>query len=330
MPMSDPMPTLIQPMLATAGEMPTETESWEWGLELKWDGVRAITYVADGVRATSRLGNDITKRYPELAGLSRLLGSHRAVLDGEVVAFNDEGQPSFELLQRRMHVAGEADVRRLTRSVPVSYVVFDVLHLDGENAMPRPYEQRRGLLESLELSGDSVHVPEYFRQGGTALLDATRERGLEGLVAKQLHSPYLPGRRTRTWRKVKHTSTQDVVVAGWKPGQGARSGGIGSLLIGVYDEQGLRYAGHVGTGFTERTLAHMERLLRPLESTNSPYLDDIPREFTKDAHWVEPSLVGEVAYASWTKDGRLRAPVWRGLREDVPLANARRDSPDVR
>lgn len=326
--MREPMPRLIEPMLAVAGALPTGADAANWGYELKWDGVRAVTYVAGSVRATGRRGHDITGRYPELEALGDLLGQRRAVLDGEVVAFGSDGRPSFELLQRRMHVARASAVAGLTRRVPVTYVLFDILHLDGERTMGAPYTDRRTLLESVVPPGETgaaVYVPEYFRDGGAELLEATGAQGLEGLVAKRLDSAYLPGQRARTWRKVKHTSTREVVIAGWKPGQGARAGGIGSLLLGVYDQWGLRYIGHVGTGFTERALADLERRLRPLQRSASPYVDEIPREFARQARWVEPRLVGEVAYESWTRDGRLRAPSWRGLREDVPPEAASRD-----
>lgn len=320
----EPMPNLIEPMMAVPGDLPTGPDAAHWGLELKWDGVRAITYISEGVRATSRRGNDVTSSYPELHALSGLLGGRRAVLDGEVVAFDEVGRPSFEQLQRRMHVTRASAVQHLARDVPVTYVVFDVLYLSGLPVTEAPYERRRALLESLQLTGHRVQVPDYFRGDGTDLLEATRQRGLEGLIAKRLDSPYLPGRRVPTWRKVKHFTTQDVVVAGWKPGQGRRAGGIGSLLIGVYDNHGLRFAGHVGTGFTERMLADLRERLVPLEVSASPYADDIPREFARDAHWVAPRLVGEVAYTSWTKDGRLRAPSWRGLRSDISPEDVRR------
>lgn len=324
--MSEPMPRFIEPMLAVTGGLPTGADQTNWGYELKWDGVRVIAYVAGSVRATSRRGHDITARYPELGALGDLIGERRAVLDGELVAFGSDGRPSFELLQRRMHVA---PAEELARRVPVTYVMFDVLHLDGERTMDAPYTDRRALLEAVVPHGETgriVYVPAYFRDGSAELLEATRARGLEGLVAKRLDSAYLPGRRAGTWRKIKHTSTQEVVVAGWKPGQGARAGGIGSLLLGVYDQWGLRYVGHVGTGFTERGLADLERLLRPLQRQTSPYMDEIPREFAREARWVEPRLVGEVVYESWTKDGRLRAPSWRGLREDVPPEAASREN----
>lgn len=250
---TEPMPQLVQPMMAILGELPTGPDAGRWAYELKWDGVRAIAYV-DGtgdrtdkdtgrpVRATSRLGNDITTRYPELGALADLLTEHRAVLDGEVVAFDPQGRPSFGELQKRMHIATPGE-RGLLREVPVTYVVFDLLHLDGIGTTTLSYQERRALLEDLELNGLSVQTPPYFRGNGAELLDATREQGLEGIIAKRLESRYLPGRRVDTWRKVKNFAVQTVVLAGWKPGKGRRAGGIGSLLLGVYDERGLRYVG---------------------------------------------------------------------------------------
>ena len=319
------MPRLIQPMMAVPGGLPAGAEAARWACELKWDGVRAVTYV-DGtgghaagdetVRATSRRGNDVTSRYPELTLLAELLGGHTAVFDGEVVAFDPDGRPSFAALQQRMHVAAPA-ARGLLRDVPVTYVVFDLLHLDGIGTMGLPYRERRALLEDLDLNARSVQTPPYFRGDGTELLDATREQGLEGLIAKRLDSRYFPGRRVDFWRKVKNVATQAVVVAGWKPGKGRRAGGIGSLLLGVYDERGLRYVGHVGTGFTDRALDELADLLRRLEVPASSYVDEVPYEFARDARWVAPRLVGEVSYTVWTKDDRLRNPSWRGLREDI-------------
>lgn len=318
------MPPLIEPMMAVTGELPAESEGDRWGLELKWDGIRAITYVegtargpADTtVRATGRRGTDITSRYPEVAGLAELLDGHRVVLDGEVVALDRHGRPSFEALQKRMHVADPA-ARGLTGEVPVTYVVFDLLYLDGISTLRLPYGERRALLDDLALRARSIETPPSFRDEGAELLAATREQGLEGLVAKRLDSPYLPGRRVDFWRKVKNFATQTVVVAGWKPGKGRRTGGIGSLLLGVYEDRGLTYVGHVGTGFTDRLLDDLAERLRPLEVPESPYVDEVPREYAKDAHWVAPRLVGEVSYTVWTEDNRLRNPSWRGLREEI-------------
>lgn len=312
------MPWAVEPMMATTGQLPDDAD--HWGLELKWDGVRAISYVtADGVRATGRRGTEVTSRYPELSALADLVPHHDTVLDGEVVAFED-GRPSFERLQNRMHVA-HPDAR-LIRQVPVRYVIFDLLYLDGHTLYDMPYRDRRQLLEDLDLAAAGpIEAPPYLNAGDAdqvaELLEYTKEQNLEGLVAKRLNSPYRPGRRVDLWRKVKNFRTQEVVICGWKPGKGRREGGVGSLLLGVYDDKGgLRFVGHVGTGLTERALDELYERLWPLRRDASPYDDVVAREFARDAVWVEPRLVGEVAYSMWTKDGRLRTPVWRGLRDD--------------
>lgn len=317
------MPQRVAPMLATPGELPGGLWAGRFGYEVKWDGIRAIAYVPGGsepVRATGRRVNEVTTRYPELSGLSGLLGEHRAVLDGEVVAFDAAGRPSFERLQQRMHVTpGTA----LLREVPVTYLVFDLLYLDGHELFGVPYADRRRLLDGLRIDSGHVQTPPafsgYSRADAEDLLRATAEQGLEGVVAKRLDSTYRPGRRSADWIKVKTFRTQDVVVIGWRPGQGRRAGGVGSLLVGVYDDTGaLRFAGHVGTGFTDRILDETARLLADLELPRSPLSGGPPPDVERDAHWVRPELVGEVAYTQWTGDGRLRNPVWRGLRDDRP------------
>lgn len=312
------MPWPVAPMLAVTGELPEDAD--RWGLELKWDGVRVISSVtADGVRATGRRGAEVTGRYPELTGLADLVQGHDVVLDGEVVAFR-HGRPSFEWLQRRMHVL-RPDAR-LVRRVPVRYVVFDLLYLDGRTLYDMPYVRRRELLDSLDLAGGGpVEAPPYLHAADTEqvkeLVEYTWEQRLEGMVAKRLDSPYRPGLRVDFWRKVKNFQTQEVVVCGWRPGRGRREGGVGSLLLGVHDDKGaLRFAGHVGTGFTDRALDDIYERLWPLRRPTSPYDDAVPREHARDAHWVEPALVGEVAHGGWTREGRLRTPSWRGLRDD--------------
>jgi bifunctional non-homologous end joining protein LigD len=305
-------------MMAASGDLPDDTA--RWGLELKWDGVRVITYVsADGVRASGRRTTELAGRYPELSGLSDLLPHHDVILDGEVVAF-DDGRPSFERLQRRMHVPRPDP--RLIREVPVRYVVFDLLYLDGSLLHDMPYIDRRTLLADLDLAGTGpVEVPPFLNGGDAAqvaeLMEFTKEQRLEGLMAKRLDSAYRPGRRVDFWRKVKNFLTREVVVCGWKPGRGRREGGVGSLLLGEYDGKGrLCFVGHVGTGFSDRTLDELYAALWPLRRPTSPYDETVPREFARDAQWVEPHLVGEVAYSVRTRDGRLRFPSWRGLRDD--------------
>ncbi len=321
----EPVPELVRPMLAVAAELPPEASAY--GYEMKWDGVRAVVYVDGGrPRVLGRNDRDATASYPELARLAESLGSRQVVLDGEVVALDEAGRPSFGLLQQRMHVTKAAQVRRLAADVPVIYFAFDVLHLDGRSTLALPYAERRGLLESLGLDGPSWQTPPSFRDDGAAVLAASREQGLEGVVAKRLDSPYRPGRRSDSWRKVKNVNTQEVVIGGWKPGAGRRAGTIGSLLLGVQSPHGLRYAGHVGTGFSDVALADLQARLHPLERRSSPFADEVPRAHARDVHWVTPRVVGEVAYGEWTRDGRLRHPTWRGLRADIASAEVTRES----
>jgi bifunctional non-homologous end joining protein LigD len=309
------VPEDLPPMLAAIGELPRADDA-RWGYEFKWDGVRALAHVRNGtVRLRARSGNDVTATYPELHRLPEVLSGHDAVVDGEVVALDARGRPDFGLLQGRMHRTGP-EVARMAAAAPVTYLVFDLLALDGENLLGRPYTERRERLDALGLGSDRWVTTPWFRGNGDRVQAASRENGLEGVVAKRLDSVYRPGGRGPDWRKVKNLRTQSVVVGGWRPGEGRRAGGIGSLLVGVHDETGrLVFAGHVGTGFTARALADLAPLLtaRP----TSPFADALPREVTRDAHWVEPRLVGEVRYGEWTREGRLRHPAWRGLRDDV-------------
>jgi bifunctional non-homologous end joining protein LigD len=321
------MPDNIQPMLATTGELPDDVA--RWALEVKWDGVRALVYVTGGrVRAVGRRGIDATNRYPELQALADLLPDQTAVIDGEIVAFDSEGRPSFERLQHRMHMA-HPDTR-LIRQVPVHYVAFDLPYLSGHALYDLPYQERRALLDGLELAAGPIEAPPYLHGGEVEqvreLQEYTREQGLEGLIAKRLDSPYRPGRRVDFWRKVKNFRTQDVVIGGWKAGKGRREGGVGSLLLGVYDGDGsLRFVGHVGTGFSDFDLDDLHKRLVALERPDSPYDGEVPREHARFASWVEPSLTGEVEFSRWTRDGMLLHASWRGLRPEIPPREVRRE-----
>jgi bifunctional non-homologous end joining protein LigD len=321
-----PLPELIRSMLAVPGSLPSPSEDDRWGYEMKWDGVRAVVYAEGGqVRVMSRNDRDITETYPELRALGPALGSRQCILDGEIVRFGDDGRASFAALQPRMHVTKPAQVRRLAEQMPVVYLAFDLLHLDGRSTLDLPYRDRRELLESLELAGRSWQTPPYFPGSGAAAMQVSRDQGLEGIVAKRLESRYEPGRRSGSWVKVKTFRTQEVVIGGWKPGSGRREGGVGSLLLGVNTDDGLVYAGKVGTGFTQQMLDDLGRMLRPLERKTSPFAGEVPRDVARDAHWVTPRLVGEVEFAEWTRDGRLRAPSWRGLRADKDPAEVKQD-----
>ena len=313
-----PLPALIRPMLASPGVLPPPAQQDAWAFEMKWDGVRAIAYVRGpgDVLVLGRNDRDATATYPEVSDVGAALGGRPCILDGEVVAFAPAtGRPDFGTLQQRMHVLGAAQIRALMRTVPVVYLVFDVLHLDGRSLLDTPYEQRRALLDTLPLVGTRTQVPPAFLGGGAQALATSAAQGLEGVVAKRRDWPYEPGRRSRGWVKVKNVATQDVVVGGWKPGQGRRSGGVGSLLLGIPGPEGLEFVGHVGTGFTDASLADLAARLSARERRTSAFLD-VPREHAKLVRWVEPELVGEVEFAGWTGDGRLRHPSWRGLRPD--------------
>src|ERR671910_1024585 len=250
----EPMPQRIEPMLARTGPLPPDDGRWAY--EVKWDGIRAIGYAEGGrLKLVSRNGNDITPRYPELRELGRVLGAREAVLDGEVVAFGPDGKPSFQVLQSRMHVASEAAQRRLAAAHPVAYVIFDLLYLDGRDLMDLRYDERREALAALELSGPNWQTPAHRVGDGAALLEATRAQGLEGVIAKRLDCPYVPGRRSQGWVKVKNVLRTEAVIGGWLGGEGGRPGRLGALVVGYHDEDGaLRYAGRVGTGFDEREL----------------------------------------------------------------------------
>jgi bifunctional non-homologous end joining protein LigD len=304
-------------MLATSGTLPTSDSGWAY--EMKWDGLRALAYVCDGqVRLTSRTSRDITFVYPELAALATAAGAHAAVIDGEIVAFGEGPWPDFEALQQRMNISTAAQARALSTQNPVSYLAFDLLWLDGGLLLDEPYSQRRELLESLGLDSGRVQVPPSFAgESGADIQAVSKQQHLEGIMAKRLSSRYEPGRRTTAWRKIKNKRRQEVVIGGWQPGEGGRAGWIGSLLVGVHDEDGaLVYSGHVGTGFTQQTLRMLGERLALLRRDTSPFTGTIPPEDARFARWVEPELVADIEFATWTKSGRLRAPAYKGLRTD--------------
>jgi bifunctional non-homologous end joining protein LigD len=308
-------PEIIRPMLCRAGQLPATARGW--ACEFKWDGVRAVVYVDGGrVRIRSRNDLDVTEAYPELHAMGRALGSRPAVLDGEIVAFDESDRPSFGLLQQRMHVRNASAIRRLARQIPVSFLVFDVLHLDGRSTLQLPYTERRKLLESLSLTGDHWVTPASYRGRPEAVMEAARSAGLEGVVCKRLQSTYQPGRRSDDWVKVRAFRTQEVVVGGYTPGQGSRAGGVGALVVGIPEQAGLRFAGKVGTGFSEADLADLAGRFAKLRRKTSPFVGQLPKAQVAEAVWVRPSLVGEVKFSEWTSSGRLRQPVWRGLRPD--------------
>jgi bifunctional non-homologous end joining protein LigD len=321
-PTAQEMPELLEPMLARLSTLPGDES--KWAFEVKWDGVRAIAYSQPGrIRLLSRQGNEVTGAYPELRALNRELGSHSAILDGEIVAFDESGHPSFAALQSRMHLRGDAALRRLAQTKPVTYLLFDLLWLDGHSLMGLPYLERRERLDALGLEGERWCVPAFHVGEGKALLAATDEQGLEGVVAKRLDSIYVPGRRGSSWLKIKNYQRQELVIGGWTDGKGSRADRIGALHLGVYDDtHTLRYAGKVGSGFDEEDLDHLVALLADLACEDSPFTG---RQPPRGAHYVNPSLVCEVEFTQWTKDGLLRHSVYKGLREDKAAATVVRE-----
>jgi bifunctional non-homologous end joining protein LigD len=320
---AEPMPETIAPMLARAGTLPRDPE--RWAFEVKWDGVRAVVHSQPGrLHLLSRNGNDITAAYPELRALNPALSMHEVILDAEVIAFDDEGRPSFQALQSRMHARG-THVKRLAERRPVTLMVFDVLWLDGHSLVDLPWEERRERLEALELDGPHWQTPPAHIGVGEALLAATAQQGLEGVIAKKVDAPYRPGRRADSWLKIKNEQRQEFVVGGWIPGKGGRAGVLGSLQLGIYDEAGeLRYAGGVGTGFDQATLKDLTGRLERLERKSSPFTG---RQPPREARFATPRLVCEVRFAEWTSDGAIRHGSYQGLRTDKAAKDVVRELP---
>jgi bifunctional non-homologous end joining protein LigD len=304
-------------MLASTGTaLPRDQAAWAF--EVKWDGMRVLAYLpGDGrLRLVSRRGTDVTARYPELADLPRLLPGTGAVLDGEIVAFDERGRPSFARLQERMPLESPAAIRAGARTTPVALMLFDVLWVGGEPLTGLPYTARRLRLAALELEAERVSVPPAWEGEGETAARWTAEMGLEGVMAKRLASPYRPGARSRDWVKIKHGLTADVRVGGWVPA-GPRGAGLKSVLVGVDEPGGLRYCGAVGSGFTVEGRRVLAETLRGLAAPGPPFTNARQaRDRPGPLRWARPVLAAEVAFTGWTAQGLLRQPVWRGLRED--------------
>jgi bifunctional non-homologous end joining protein LigD len=303
-------------MLATPGGLP---DGPEWLFEVKWDGMRLLADVADGsVRLTSRTERDVTANFPELDELVRLAPD--VLLDGEVVLL-EHGIPSFAALADRM---GSPVDPRTAAARPVTLMVFDVLRLYGVSIVDRPLAERRATLERLELAAvpNLSLSPGYV--DGPALLEATRQRGMEGVLAKRRDSVYRPGRRSPSWVKITHQHTQACLIGGWRP-ERSSAGRIGALLLGVPDGTGLRYVGKVGAGLTGATA---QRVLsgRLVRAERPPFCEPVPRPDGVGARWCEPVTVVEVAHLGWTENGRLRQPVYRGVRDDLDPDQVHRES----
>ncbi|MBM6589186.1 ATP-dependent DNA ligase [Brevibacterium sp. RIT 803] len=319
---SDVQPTDMAPMLASIGSLRSvRRQSDDWAFEMKWDGIRALASVRAGtddssgsIALTSRNGHNMTKAYPELIELADCVDAD-CILDAEIVALGPGSRPDFGRLQRRMGLTHESDIKRERERTPVYLMVFDVLSVDGASLLKTPYLERRERLHDVVAEGEHIHVPAAFEGTVDEAMEASRDLHLEGVMAKQIGSTYLPGRRTRTWAKLKHSSTRDVIIVGWRTGKGERSETFSSLLLAAHDQEDLVYLGRVGTGFDDHQLQALRAQLDRL-SRKTPSLE-VPAAESRDANWVRPSLVGEVQYGGITEAGRLRHPVWRGLRDDI-------------
>jgi bifunctional non-homologous end joining protein LigD len=330
----DPVPTGLRPMLALLSDLPPDED--QWGFEIKWDGIRALAFGDPGrLRLFGRNGRDITDRYPDVRGLTRQLGARQVVLDGELVALDKQGRPDFRRLQRRLHVQSESEIRRRQRDVPVTYMIVDLLHLDGRSLLDDSYLDRRRALEELGLSGPRWQTPTYRRGDGAALVNASRAQHLEGIIAKRLDSTYLPGERSRTWLKIKNVLSQELVIAGWVPAERRQpsedrrtpAGDLRAVLLGYHDDRHrLVYAGKVDTGFDAADRRILEEMLRPLRRDDSAFEGRQPPR-GEGAVFVDPQLVCVVEFAEWTTTGMVRHPSYRGLREDVPADQVVREDP---
>ncbi len=308
------LPASLRPMLTVPVAEPFSRPGWLF--EMKYDGVRALATLRDGgVHLRGRSGRDETGRYPELAALAGALRAREALLDGEIVALDGEGRPSFERLQRRINVTGARQVALAAAEVPASFAAFDLLHLDGHDLRDLPLSLRKRLLRDLLTESAEVRYADHVEEEGEALFAAIRERGLEGMVAKRGDSRYEGGRRSAAWLKVKAWCEQDCVICGLTAGRGGRTGSVGSLVLGVEDGGLLVHAGQVGSGLDEAMIDLLRRRLEPLRTERSPF--DAEPSIPQPVTWVRPELVCNVRFTEWTTAGTLRHPVFRGLRPDV-------------
>ncbi len=317
------MPVRVEPMLALLSKMPPNPEDYTF--EFKWDGIRAIYYWnGKRMRMESRNKIDITHRWPELKKLGKVFGSTPVILDGEIVALDENGRISFSLLKSRMHLSSKPTAEQI-RSVPIVYMVFDVLYFQDGVLMPLPYTQRRQILEALHLGSDNWQVPPSSEGNGEALFKAALENHLEGVVAKRNDSPYQPGTRSRAWLKIKGVNRQEFVIGGWIPEKGDLKRGVGALLVGYHDKDGkLIFAGKVGTGFSNEDRTELRDRFNKISREKSPFTSAVR---DKNLIFLDPVTVAEFEFREWTPDGRLRHPSFKGLREDKRADEVVKETP---
>ncbi len=317
-PVKRPMPVAIHPMLAESIDRPFD--GVEWLFEIKWDGYRAIAFIENGkVRLVSRNQNELTGRYPELKDMAGFIKAKNAILDGEVVAIDEEGRPSFSLMQQRTGFRPGGKRAAAKADVPVLYYAFDLLYLDGEDWRRMPVEDRKRKLASLITAGDALRYSDHYEEHGKALFEIAQNKGLEGIVAKRRASIY-EERRSRDWLKIKIRHRLECVVGGFTQPEGSRAH-FGSLVLGLYDKQGrLIHVGQAGSGFDQKSLSEIWKTLKSLETQKNPFYGEV--EALRKVSWVKPELVAEIEYAEWTggtnagSGPKLRAPVFLGLRDD--------------
>ena len=317
-PVKRPMPTTIHPMLAESIDKPFDGA--EWLFEIKWDGYRAIAFIADGkVRLVSRNQNDLTPRYPELKELARFVKAKTAILDGEVVALDYQGRSSFSLMQQRTGFRPGGRRMAANADVPVIYYAFDLLYLDGYDWRRVPLQQRKKKLSALLVQSDAVRYSDHYEERGKALFDMAQKKGLEGILAKKRQSFY-EERRSREWLKIKIRHRVECAIGGFTEPEGSRAH-FGSLVLGLYDKNGrLIHVGQVGSGFDQKSLDEIWKMLKNLETKKNPFFGEV--EALRKVFWVKPQLVAEIEYAEWTggtvegSGPKLRAPVFLGLRDD--------------
>ncbi|MEA2435091.1 MAG: bifunctional non-ous end joining protein LigD [Actinomycetota bacterium] len=317
----EPLPDL-KPMMATLKEEPFDDPKWIF--EPKWDGVRALAVCQhDETMLLSRNSRDITKSYPELAKMHDRMVAIDAIVDGEIVALEGK-RPSFERLQSRINLHNERDIAKAMHDIPITFIAFDLLYLDGKSQIAKPIEERKALLSELVVQSERVQVSPFLEESGTALFETASEMRLEGIVGKKLGSTYRPGRRIKEWLKIKAIHSGDLVIGGWTPGEGSRSKSFGAVLIGAYEGADLRFVGSVGTGFSDAMLKAIYPRLEELETDDCPFVDDPTNtrssSFSKIIHnprWVKPELVCRVEFRELTSAGRLRAPSFKGIRDDI-------------
>ncbi len=311
-----PMPSAIQPMLASIAEEPFDNPNWLF--EIKWDGYRVVSFIENGtVRMVSRNQNDLGPRYPELGELPKLVNAKTAILDGEVVVLDEQGRPSFSLMQQRTGIRAHGRQTAQRSDLPILYYVFDLIYLDGYDLRRVALDDRKRVLRQILPSGEMVRYSDHQAGQGVALFQAAKQKGLEGIVAKKCDSCY-EERRSREWLKIKITQTVDCVIGGYTDPEGARQY-FGSLALGLYnDERQLIHVGNAGTGFNQAMLKQIWEVLKEIETKKSPFTGPVD---TKNVHWVKPERVAEVKFSEWTHETsegglKLRAPVFLGLRED--------------